>query len=65
MDASTEENGCMAFVPKSHNEEFLEHEVNDEKLLQVIKKPTKFVKCELEPGKANLGELVHINHNFR
>ena len=43
----------MAFVPKSHKHEFVEHEVNDEKLLQVTKKPDNFVKCELQPGKEN------------
>ena len=43
----------MAFVPKSHQQEFVEHEVNDEKLLQVTKKPDNFVKCELQPGKEN------------
>ena len=52
MDHSTEENGCMAFVPKSHNGEFIEHEVNDENLLKVTEKPANYIKCELEPGKA-------------
>ena len=54
MDATNEENGCMAFVPKSQSQEFIEHEVNDENLLQVSEKPASFVKCELEPGKVNL-----------
>ena len=57
MDTTTEENGCMCFVPKSNHGDFIDHEpVEPGCPLITIKgePPSEFVKCELNPGKARI-----------
>ena len=54
MDVVNEENGCMCFVPKSHQFELYKHKPVKEgfHLLTIdAPKPASFQKCELKPGK--------------
>ena len=54
MDVVNEENGCMCFVPKSHQFELYKHNpVREGFHLLTIDAPTPgiFQKCELKPGK--------------
>ena len=63
MDVVNEENGCMCFVPKSHQFELYKHKpVREGFHLLTIDAPTpeSFKKCELKPGKG----LKSFTFNF-
>jgi ectoine hydroxylase-related dioxygenase (phytanoyl-CoA dioxygenase family) len=58
LDAATEENGCLQFLPRSHSAGAIAHEGSEP---QLTVEPRSVVVCELAPGAAVLFSALTLH----